>query len=319
MFDVITVGASSQDVFLGGKAFKPNVEEDGELTEQFPLGAKLEVDNVVFSTGGGATNAAVTFARNGLSVAFMGRTGKDPAASAVLEDLQEEGVDTTHIATDAELATDYSTILLAPTGERTILIYRGASQHLNWDEHDLGELEAKWAYITSAAGNFEFLNAFVDWANEKGIKVAMDPGKKELSNQEEMKKLLKKLTLVKANKEELGPLVGETEPEKIIRSLIDHVDYAIVTDGPNGSWATDGKQIVRAGLYEDNVVRDRTGAGDAFGSGFVASVLRGDNLAQAITFASANSNSVVETIGAKYGILRTDAEVHEMPLEISDF
>jgi len=319
MFDVITVGASSQDVFLGGKAFKPNVEEDGELTEQFPLGAKIEVDDVLFSTGGGATNAAVTFARNNLKVAFIGRTGKDPAASAMHEDLQSEGVDTSHVAVDDKLATDYSTILLAPTGERTILIYRGASQHLNWDEHDLGELDAKWAYVTSAAGNFEFLHAFADWANKKGIKIAMDPGKKELENQEEMKKLLDKLTLIKANKEELGSLVGETESENIVRALIDHVDYAIVTDGPNGSWATDGKQIVKAGMYEDVPVRDRTGAGDAFGSGFVARIINGASLSEAITFGSANSTSVVQTIGAKAGILGVNAILHEMPLEITDF
>jgi len=319
MFDVITVGASSQDVFLGGKAFQPNVETDGELTEQFPLGAKVEVDNVLFSTGGGATNAAVTFARNGLSTAFIGRVGSDPAASAVREELAAEGVDTTHIAVDGELATDYSTILLAPTGERTILIYRGASQHLNWNEHDLGELKAKWAYVTSAAGNFEFLHAFADWANENGIKVAMDPGKKELANVEQMKKLLDKLTLVKANKEELGPLVGQTEPEQIVRALIDHVDYAIVTDGPGGSYATDGKQIIKAGMYEDVPVRDRTGAGDAFGSGFVAKIIAGADITEAITFGSANSTSVVKTIGAKAGILHSDAQIHDMPLEISNF
>lgn len=319
MFDVITVGASSQDVFLGGGAFKPNVEADGELTEQFPLGAKIEVDSVLFSTGGGATNAAVTFARNNLKAAFIGRTGSDPAASAMHDDLKSEGVDTSHVAVDDNLATDYSTILLAPTGERTILIYRGASQHMNWDEHDLGNLDAKWAYVTSAAGNFEFLHAFADWANEKGIKIAMDPGKKELANVEEMKKLLDKLTLVKANKEELGPLVGKSESEDIVRALIDHVDYAIVTDGPNGSYATDGKQIVKAGMYEDVPVRDRTGAGDAFGSGFVAKIINGASLAEAITFGSANSTSVVQTIGAKAGILRSDAQLHEMPLEISDF
>lgn len=319
MFDVITVGAAVQDVFLSGKAFKPNTEEDGDLTEEFPLGAKIEVDGVTFSTGGGASNAAVTFARHGLSTALISKLGHDPAAEAVQKAMAEEGIDMNHVAFDEKLSSDYSTILLSPGGERTILIYRGASHNMQWVDYDLSAVEAKWAYVTSLGGDFEFLNAFADWANSKGIKIAMDPGSKEIANKEAMKQLLTKLTVIKANREELGSLVGLEEPEAIIRALSETVEYAIVTDGPKGSWATDGQQIVKAGMYEDTPTPDRTGAGDAFGSGFVAKIIEEAGLTEALTFGSANSTSVVQQIGAKTGILRKDAQLHDMPLEISRF
>lgn len=82
----------------------------------------------------------------------------------------------------------------------------------------------------------------------------------------------------------------------------------IVSDGPNGVCASDGKTIVAAGMYEDVPVLDRTGAGDAFASGFLSQWAQGKNLLQeSIIFASATSTNVVTTIGAKAGILHLKA------------
>jgi sugar/nucleoside kinase (ribokinase family) len=83
--------------------------------------------------------------------------------------------------------------------------------------------------------------------------------------------------------------------------------------------ASDGKTVVRAGMYEDVPVIDRTGAGDAFGSGFLSQWATGKSLKQSILFASANSTSVVMTIGAKTGILHSSAKLHEMPLHEKPF
>ncbi len=68
-------------------------------------------------------------------------------------------------------------------------------------------------------------------------------------------------------------------------------------------------------MYEDIPVVDRTGAGDAFVSGFTAMIAEEKTLEEALVFASANSTSVVSKIGAKAGILSIDAKLHDMPLE----
>ena len=72
-------------------------------------------------------------------------------------------------------------------------------------------------------------------------------------------------------------------------------------------------------MYDDVPVVDRTGAGDAFSSGFTAVIAAGESLERAVTFASANSTSVVTKIGAKAGILPHDADIHDMPLEINAY
>ncbi|MDB5183925.1 MAG: putative Ribokinase, partial [Candidatus Saccharibacteria bacterium] len=157
---IISVGAAVQDVFLShSDEFAP--VSDKKAHEQFmklDLGAKADVNNITFSTGGGATNGAVTFARQGLHAVFMGTIGHDPAGLAVIDDLDKEGVDTTHISYNEKLSTGYSVLLLAPNGERTILTYRGASTHYNDKNFNLDGIEADWLYVSSMSGSYDVLD-----------------------------------------------------------------------------------------------------------------------------------------------------------------
>jgi len=82
MYDVITIGTATQDVFLKSRDFKV-LKDERFITGQaecFALGAKIEVPDIFFTTGGGATNAAVTFARQVLKLPQFAKWGKTPPA-----------------------------------------------------------------------------------------------------------------------------------------------------------------------------------------------------------------------------------------------
>jgi sugar/nucleoside kinase (ribokinase family) len=294
---IVSIGAAVQDVFLShSDEFKP--VSDRGVKEQFmklELGAKADVNNIDFSTGGGAMNAAVTFARQGIDSIFMGAIGHDPAGVAVLEDLDKEGVDSSHVSYSAKYNTGYSVLLLAPSGERTILTYRGASTHHDAKNFNMRGLEADWLYVSSMAGSMEALDT-----------IFTQPRK--------LKALLEDVEILSVNKEEAAQIVEGKTLEELVRHLLHYVPVAIVSDGPNGVIASDGKTIVRAGMYQDVRVVDRTGAGDAFGSGFLSQWAQGKSLKDSIVFGSANSTSVVTKIGAKAGILTKGVKLHEMPL-----
>ncbi len=313
---LLAIGAAVQDVFLShSDEFKP--VSDKTAHEQFmklDLGGKADVNNINFSTGGGATNAAVTFARQGLASQFMGTIGHDPAGLAVLDDLDKEGVDTTHVSYSDRYNTGYSVLLLAPSGERTILTYRGASTHYDPKHFNLANTDADWLYVSSMAGSMEALDKIFTQARELNIKVFFNPGKGELRHPQKLKALLDDVTVLSVNKEEAAQIVEGESLEELTRHLLHYVPVAIISDGPNGVMASDGKVLVRAGMYQDVKVIDRTGAGDAFGSGFLSQWSQGKSLKDSIVFASANSTSVVTKIGAKTGILRSSASLHEMPL-----
>lgn len=317
---LLAIGAAVQDVFLShSDEFIPVVENPHDSFMKLELGAKADVNNITFSTGGGATNAAVTFARQGLHSQFMGTIGHDPAGLAVLNDLDQEGVDTTHVSYSAKYNTGYSVLLLAPSGERTILTYRGASTHYDASNFDLRDSNVDWLYVSSMAGSMEALDKIFTQAHELGIKIMFNPGKGELSQPKKLKSLLEDVDILSVNREEMQTIVEGQDLEELARHAMHYVPVAIVSDGPNGVVATDGKTIVRAGMYEDVPVIDRTGAGDAFGSGFLSQWAQGKSLKDSIVFASANSTSVVTKIGAKVGILTSDARLHEMPLSEKPF
>jgi sugar/nucleoside kinase (ribokinase family) len=318
---ILSVGAAVQDVFLShSDEFKPVTKKTlHEQVMQLEMGAKADVNNIDFSTGGGATNAAVTFARQGLHATFMGTIGHDPAGRAVLDDLDEEGVDTRHVSYSDRYNTGYSVLLLAPNGERTILTYRGASTHYDIKNFDLSDADANWLYVSSMAGSMDVLAKIFDHARDKAIKIFFNPGKGELEHPAKLKGLLDDVEVLSVNKEEAMQIVEGSEAEELARHLLHYVSVAIVSDGPNGVVATDGKTVVRGGMYEDVKVVDRTGAGDAFGSGFLSQWSQGKSLKESIIFASANSTSVVTKVGAKTGILHHGVKLHEMPLSERPF
>lgn len=314
---ILSIGAAIQDVYLRGKLFTPKNEHHREV-EEFQLGSKNDIEGVFFSTGGGATNGAVTFARQGLHSVFMGKIGSDIAGKAVLDDLHKEGVDTGLVTYLSDDCTGYSCLLLAPSGERTILTYRGASAHISIHETDFHDTMADWIFLTSIAGNFEALDVIFAYARDHDIRIAMNPGKDELKKPDRLLKLLPAVTILSLNKEEAAMLYPGKTLEDLVRAANRDVHYVVVTDGHRGAVATDKWHIVTAGMYEDVAVVDRTGAGDAFCSGFTAMIAAGETLEQAVTFASANSSSVVKNIGAKTGILGVDSPVHAMQLEVKE-
>ncbi len=312
----VAIGAAVQDVYLShSDALDPVKEEDGAFYAELKMGGKADVDQIHFSTGGGATNAAVTFARQGQQSVFIGTLGKDPGGQAVKEALDDEGVEAKLFYSE-KYNTGYSVILLAANGERTVLTYRGASSHYAAADFDLSKLgKVDWLYITNISGQTDILEKLFSQAKKLGIKVAWNPGKAELDKQKIFKELLSSVEVLIVNKQEMQMVVEGDKLEDLVKAGSKIVPVVVVSDGPNGVAATDGKTYVQAGMYEDVRVVDRLGAGDAFGSGFVCKWALGKSLKEAITFASANSTSVVSGIGAKTGILKANAKIHDMEME----
>lgn len=299
-------GGASQDVFIMGKGLTAKRDvRSHDYVEQFALGAKVDLEQIRFDIGGGASNAAVTFARQGLSSSYVGKIGRDPAGNEVLRVLKQERVGTERVAFDNKLNTQYSVILLAPNGERTILVYRGAGHDFKAADVAIRTLEADWFYISSLAGNFDLLGKLLKHANMHGIKTALDPGALELAQPKKLRALLPLVTVLKANAEELGSLFGGHTLRETMLAANGVCEYVVGTNGPNGCYAVHEGKLYQAGQYQKVKVVDRTGAGDAFGSGLVSALARGLALEDALTLGSANATSVVTQVGAKPGILRS--------------
>lgn len=321
MAKIASLGSALQDIYLiDHDDFAGTKEGDTEKLEQIDIGSKVDIDNISFEVGGGGTNSAVSFARHGHEATFLGCIGDDPAGQAVVEVLNDEDIDTSFIKVSRKVKTGVSVVLLdSISGERTILTYRGASAKFDdLDEKDLDEIKPEWLYVSSLRGDMETLERFFKKAEEIGCKIMFNPGKLELKHEKELKNLLKYVDILLVNKSEAEQIVPGTVLEELLSHLAAYCKTVIITTGSMGAIATDLKETYRFGIYEDVKVKDTTGAGDSFGSGFLAHLAAGNSFRDSLIFGSANSTSVVAKLGAKAGILDGTEDLHPMPIQRID-
>lgn len=316
---IVTIGKATQDVFLKSTNPFQQFEHKGVKYERLPVGQKLDLDEVIFSTGGNVTNAAVTFARQGLHSKYAWCIGDDVPSETILHGLDREGVDTSRVYQGPQFKASYSVVLMLSGGERTILNYRGTMPTAKSSELDLSIIEdGDWLYISSL-GDMDLLERIITKASKYDIKVMLNPAGVELEHTDKLKTLLEDVDILTVNKEEAQMIVHGETLEELARHARHYCPVVIVSDGPNGAVATDGKTVIHAGMYEDVPVIDRTGGGDAFGSGFLSQYAQGKSLRESVVFASANSTSVVQYVGAKEGILHKGVVLHDMPLEEKEY
>jgi sugar/nucleoside kinase (ribokinase family) len=306
MYDVITIGSAVRDVFLLSKEFQI-IKSDKFATgsaECVALGAKIDIEQMVLSTGGGATNAAATFASLGFSTAIVSRVGDDEPGDDVLRDLARYKVDASMVKRIKGGQTAYSTLLTAPNGERTALVHRGVSAEFAVADVPFKTMNAKWYYVSSLSGNVGLLSKIIAHAKKTDAKIAVNPGGGELLKASELRALVKDVDVLLVNLEEAQKLTGLStkDGKELAAKLSSEKTLAVVTDGSRGAYGSQGK--IRYSARNRNVPSiSRTGAGDSFGSGLVAALAKGYSVDDALKVGTLNAESVIQHIGAKAGIM----------------
>lgn len=314
MYDVITIGSATQDVYLQSKAFRIAGDRRSPTgkAESFAFGSKTEVEHILLEVGGGATNTAVTFAHLGLRTACVCKVGQDAAGDEVIRALRRYKVDPRFVVRDPDDHTALSTIFLSPSGERTVLVYRGASADFTERMVVWSKLQSRWFYVTSLGGNMSFLRRALAHAHRTGAKIAVNPGKAELQQRAALG-ILRSADILLLNNEEAKLLFrakGRALQKKIATW---RKGIVVVTDGERGAWTVTPHSAWQLHITPVKAV-DTTGAGDAFGSGFVGSLAkRPDNIGNALRFAAMNAASEVRAIGAKNGLLANPLSNHKLP------
>ena len=318
MARIVSLGSALQDIYLIDRDDFVGAKVGAEtIFSKVVIGSKIDIDRMSYEVGGGGTNSAVSFARHGHQAIFLGNIGRDMAGEAILECLDREGIDNTFVNVLPRVNTGCSVVMLdVKSGERTILTHRGASAEFhNLDENVLDEIRPDWLYVTSLRGDMDTLLRFFERAKSLGCKIMFNPGKMEIIEQKKLLGLLEDVDILLLNKAEAAQLVPGQVLAELLSHLSNYVSTCIITVGSMGAIATDGTDTYRFGIYEDLPVRDTTGAGDAFGSGFLAHYVSGKSFRSSLIFAAANSTSVVNKLGAKRGILTGKEKLHPMPIQ----
>jgi ribokinase len=299
MFDVISIGAATVDIFVKSNQFKV---QDNLLTLEYS--SKNEMSYSLISSGGGATNSSVALSRLGLKTGCVSLLGNDPLSLYVFKDLKDNNVTTDLLIHLNNEVTDFSVILIAPDGGRSILTNRGSTRlektHIIWDKL----LNTSWFYITSLEGNLELLEQLIGFANEHLIKIALNPGNRELAESVRLIPLLSHIDFLLLNKAESELLTGlEVNQSGYWEKLLSYQSkITAITNGREGAYILTQAEKLFSPIINTKPV-DETGAGDAFGATFIGGQLQHLNLTESLFWAIKNSASAVSVLGAKPGLL----------------
>jgi len=310
--DVMCIGDIVTDAFIkliDDEAVTYQNEEGKWLAMKF--GTKLPFDHVeILEAVGNAANAAVSFSRLGLNTSFVTNVGGDEAGRGMIRALQKEGVDDRFVRINGTKKSNYHYVLWYKE-ERTILI-----KHEEYDYHwpSLKPAETpKWVYFSSISEKaIEYHDYVADWleANPE-VKLAFQPGTFQMeAGVERLKRIYARSEVVILNREEAVFVTGGDYNN--LHDLMDRlhgfgVKIVVITDGPDGAYASDGQQRLQMPLYPDPAPpKERTGAGDAFASTFVAALAKGNTIEGALQWAPINSMSVVQETGAQAGLLNEE-------------
>lgn len=281
-----------------------NPEQSKELCMRF--GDKIPYrDVVVVPAVGNSPNAAVSAHRLGLNSALITNMGDDSYGKEQMAQLETEGINTEYVKVHQNVKSNYHFVLRYKE-ERTILV-----KHHQY-EYKLPEISPapKWIYLSSLAENsLPHHQEIAEWLKQNPeTKLAFQPGTFQMKlGVEKLKDLYELSELFFCNKEEAQRITGKKEDD--ISELLKAVHklgpkIAIVTDGPNGAYTYDGKEVWHMPMYPDpKPPVDRTGAGDSFSSTFTSALALGKSIPEALSWGPVNSMSVVQEIGAQKGLL----------------
>lgn len=305
MYDVITVGSSTIDVFakVESEEIKIRSSKGNEELIAYPAGSKILIEELDFLTGGGGTNTAVCFSRLGLKVAYLGKMGQGTNSGLIIKKLKKEKIDFIGVKSKIHHA-GYSVVLESRGGDRTILTYKGANNYLEYKEINKKKLKTKWFYFSSMVEkSYETLEKLSQFAKDTNIKIAFNPSNYLAEKGYDfLKKILENTDLLVLNKEESELIVGKGEiPDLIARLMKLGPVKVVVTNGKNGAYTIE-KNILYKVIPNKIHAKETTGAGDSFASTYLAGIIRGDNVEKCLKFASLNAGFVVQEKGAKNGL-----------------
>jgi 2-dehydro-3-deoxygluconokinase len=249
---------------------------------------------------GAEANVAVGLARLGESAGYITRLGEDEFGQAIAFRLRGEGVDVSRTTIDPTAPTGVLFRERREFGPVNVLYYRrgSAASRLSPDDLDAPYIQQARYLILSgitpalSESARETVFAAAEVARAAGVTVVVDPNiRLKLWSVDEARPVVRDLVahadLVLPGLDEATLLTGEADPRRAAAALLNLGPRQVILKlGERGALSFDASGEVEAPALSLSRIVDPIGAGDAFAAGFLASQLRGLDLAASLAIAN---------------------------------
>lgn len=304
--DFLAIGDIVVDEFIHLKDAEELINH-GTLELCVRFGDKVPYESVTLVPAvGNSPNAAVCSARLGLKTSLVTNIGDDARGKECLDSLKNDKVETQYVTVEENKDTNHHYVLWYDI-DRTILIKHTEFTYKFPEIKNVG-----WVYLSSLAEQSltyhleieEFLKIHSE------TKLAFQPGTFQIKlGIEKLKYSYERTEIFFSNVEEAQEILQKENTDKNILELAKGIQalgpkMVVLSDGPNGAYLYQNEELWQMPIYPDIAPPlERTGAGDAFSSTFVAALALGKSPLEAFAWGPINSMSVVQEIGAQKGLL----------------
>jgi sugar/nucleoside kinase (ribokinase family) len=303
MYDLISIGSISVDMYFKGDS----LTQDGTRFN-LAMGGKYQVEHFHAGLGGGAANVAIGVQKHHYKTAVLGKIGNNQFKELILKHLKIHGVSSALCQEEDEYM-KISSILLAPSGERTIIHYETPHEHIIRSVNDLKNIDnAKIIYMSNLwRVPLEERKQILSHAMSRKIVTIVNLGIADCRRPvTQIESLLHHVNVLIVNTHEFAEIVKKPIEEIIFKKDVTDLmpflktKIVVVTDGKNGSYAYLYGKVIHeeAVLVPALKVLDTTGAGDAFSAGFIAGYLEKETIEHALHMGSKHGAHIVQKIGA---------------------
>src|SRR5438128_7462518 len=235
--------------------------------------------------GGNALNGAIGIVRLGGRASICGPMGdaKETSSRFIFEQMAHEGIDTKHLIHMPGLVTPISAVMIDPSGERTIVTFRDPKLwHVKLPAFDtlLDDCHA----ILTESRCAEFCTDLCAEAVRRGIPVIVDVDR-AMSLREGLLNASSHLVFSSEPLQETAAIADDAKALHQIAKLTK--SFLAGTRGARGTiWLDENGNIQETPAFPVHTV-DTLGAGDVFHGAFALAITEGQELSEALRFASA--------------------------------
>ena len=254
-------------------------------------------------SGGSVANSIVGLSQLGNKVGFIGKVSDDDLGNKYEEGLKKESVQFFYSKKKEAIPTGTCLILITPDSERTMITFLGTAGKIN--ENDIDENAVKNSEILFLEGYLwdegEPKKAFEKAINNSN-KVAMslsDLFCVERHKPHFLELVRNKLDITFANEQEILSLIGVKRFEDVIDFARKINKLIVITRGEKGAAAIDKNEVVECSANQNLQIKDLTGAGDLFASGFLHGLINNKSIKESLMTGTEMSSKVIQIIGAR--------------------
>ena len=254
-------------------------------------------------SGGSVANSIVGLSQLGNKVGFIGKVSDDDLGNKYEEGLKKESVQFFYSKKKEAIPTGTCLILITPDSERTMITFLGTAGKIN--ENDIDENAVKNSEILFLEGYLwdegEPKKAFEKAINNSN-KVAMslsDLFCVERHKPHFLELVRNKLDITFANEQEILSLISVKRFEDVIDFARKINKLIVITRGEKGAVAIDKNEVVECSANQNLQIKDLTGAGDLFASGFLHGLINNKSIKESLMTGTEMSSKVIQIIGAR--------------------